>query len=73
MQGTERRPLHTAQVVKMALDHGIGGTPRGETPESHYPDITLDGPSPDLKTAAVAGVAVAGGVLAWRLARKRTR
>jgi FAD/FMN-containing dehydrogenase/Fe-S oxidoreductase len=73
MQGTERRPLHTAQVVKMALDHGTGGTPRGETPESYYPDITLDGPSPDLKTAAVAGVAVAGGVLAWRLARKRTR
>jgi FAD/FMN-containing dehydrogenase/Fe-S oxidoreductase len=69
-QGTDRRPLHTAQVIKMALDHGTGGTPRGENPESRYPDVTLDGSSPDLKTAAVAVAALAGGALAWRLTRK---
>jgi FAD/FMN-containing dehydrogenase/Fe-S oxidoreductase len=69
-QGTDRRPLHTAQVLKMALDYGTGGTPRGENPESRYPDVTLHGSSPDLKTVAVAAVAVAGGTLAWRLGRK---
>jgi FAD/FMN-containing dehydrogenase/Fe-S oxidoreductase len=72
IQGTERRAMHTAQVIKMALDQGTGGTPRGENPESHYPDIVLDGPSPDLKTAAaLAGMAVVGA-LAWRLGRKGT-
>jgi len=69
-QGTDRRPLHTAQVIKMALDHGTGGTPRGENPETHYPDITLDGPSPDLKTVALVGGALAGGALLWRFLRK---
>ena len=69
-QGTDRRPLHTAQVIKMALDHGTGGTPRSENPETHYPDITLDGPSPDLKTVALVGGALAGGALLWRFLRK---
>jgi FAD/FMN-containing dehydrogenase/Fe-S oxidoreductase len=71
--GTDRRALHTAQVIKMALDHGSGGAPRNERPENGYPDVVLDGPSPDLKTvAAVAGGVVAAGALVWRLARKRT-
>jgi Fe-S oxidoreductase len=61
-----RRALHTAQVIKMALDHGTGGPPRGENPEGRYPDIVLDGPSPDLKTAAVAGaLAAAVGAVVW--------
>jgi FAD/FMN-containing dehydrogenase/Fe-S oxidoreductase len=69
-QGTERRPLHTAQVIKMALDHGRGGTPRGGEPEGHYPDVVLDAPSPDLKTLALAGGALAGGALLWGLKRR---
>ena len=58
-----RRALHTAQVIKMALDHGTGGAPRSEHPEAEYPDVVLDGKSPDLKTAAVVGGILAGGAL----------
>ncbi|MDP9409966.1 MAG: FAD-binding protein [Actinomycetota bacterium] len=68
---TGRRGLHTAQVIKMALDHGSGGTPRGERPEQGYPDVVLDGRSPDLKIAATVGATLAGGALAWRLAKSR--
>jgi Fe-S oxidoreductase len=70
MQGTDRCPLHTAQVIKMALEHGREGTPRGERPEANYPDVVLGGPSPDLKTAALVGGAVAGGALLWNLKRR---
>jgi Fe-S oxidoreductase len=68
---TDRRALHTAQVIKMALDHGSEGTPRGERPEAEYPDIVLDGHMPDLKTAAVVGVgATVAGAIAWGLKRR---
>jgi hypothetical protein len=67
---TGRRALHTAQVLKMALDHGTGGTPRGERPESEYPDTVLDGDGHGLKAAAVTGAAAAGGVLLWGLRRR---
>jgi hypothetical protein len=56
----------------MALDHGTGGTPRGEHPESEYPDVVLDGKSSDLKTAAALAGMVVAGALAWRLGRKGT-
>ncbi|MDP9439789.1 MAG: heterodisulfide reductase-related iron-sulfur binding cluster, partial [Actinomycetota bacterium] len=70
--GTDRRALHTAQVIKMAMDHGSGGTPQGERPESEYPDVVLDGNGPTLKTVAIAGAtALAGGALAWGLKRRR--
>ena len=39
-QLTERRPLHTAQVIKMALDHGPDGV-SGNLPERAYPDVVL--------------------------------
>ena len=69
-QGTDRRPLHTAQVIKMALDERREVVPSGERPEARYPDVVAKGGSPDLKMAAVAGAiaATAGalaGVLAW--------
>jgi FAD/FMN-containing dehydrogenase/Fe-S oxidoreductase len=72
MQGdTGRRPLHTAQVLKMALDHGSGGTPWGQLPEKSYPDVTLDGKVPISEVAlAGAGVALVGGALAWALRRR---
>lgn len=66
-QGTERRPLHTAQVIKMALERGAGGAPRGENPEVNYPDIVLDGKMADLKTATIVGGALAGAALAWAM------
>ena len=70
--GTDRRALHTAQVIKMALDHGTGGASRDEHPESEYPDVVLDGKSPDLKTAAALAGMVMVGAVAWRLGRKGT-
>ena len=72
-QGTDRRALHTAQIVKMALDHGPDGTPRGERPEDEYPDVVLgDGYRPGTKAAAAgAGAALAGGALVWGLKRRR--
>jgi hypothetical protein len=41
-QLTDRRPLPTAQVIKMALDHGPDGVP-GPRPEQRYPDVEADG------------------------------
>jgi hypothetical protein len=72
MQGdTGRRPLHTAQVIKMALDYGSEGTPRSQLPEESYPDVTLDGKVPVSEAAiAVAGVTLVGGALAWALRRR---
>ncbi len=37
-QMTDRRPLHTAQVIQMAIDHGPGGV-GGDYPERAYPDV----------------------------------
>ncbi len=69
-QGSDRRALHTAQLIKMALDYGTGGTPHDEVPEQSYPDINLEGPSPDLKTVATfAGTLAGGAALAWGLKR----
>lgn len=39
-QLSERRALHTAQVIKMALDHGPSGVP-GPRPERSYPDVRI--------------------------------
>ncbi|MFL5518468.1 MAG: (Fe-S)-binding protein, partial [Gemmatimonadales bacterium] len=39
-QMTERRPLHTAQVIAMAMEHGREGVPGGR-PERAYPDVIL--------------------------------
>jgi hypothetical protein len=66
---TDRRALHTAQVIKMAIDHGENG-PEGDYPERRYPDVVLNGYSPDLKTATVVGGVVAGAVLLWHLGRR---
>jgi FAD/FMN-containing dehydrogenase/Fe-S oxidoreductase len=70
-QGTDRRPLHTAQVIKMALDERREVVPPGERPEARYPDVVAEGGSPDLKMAAVAGaVAAAAGTLMWATRRR---
>jgi FAD/FMN-containing dehydrogenase/Fe-S oxidoreductase len=39
---TDRRALHTAQVIKMAMDRGPDGVP-GDRPERAYPDV-VDAP-----------------------------
>src|SRR5215217_2941336 len=58
---TERRALHTAQVIKMALDNGENG-PEGDYPESRYPDVILDD-GKGLKLRAAAA-------LLWRRRRR---
>ncbi len=68
---TDRRALHTGQVIKMALDYGESG-PEGDYPERHYPDVVLDGNGKVPKAAAIgAGAALAGGALAWALRKRR--
>jgi FAD/FMN-containing dehydrogenase/Fe-S oxidoreductase len=68
---TDRRALHTAQVIKMAMDHGESG-PTGDYPERNYPDVVLvDGHKAVLKMTAGAGAAAAVGALAWWLKRRR--
>ena len=70
-QLTDRRPLHTAQVLKMAMDHGPDGV-RGARPERRYPDVELDGHRPGRAAAVVgAGAALAAvGAVAARAARR---
>jgi Fe-S oxidoreductase len=41
-QLSDRRPLHTAQVLKMAIEHGPDGV-AGPYPERAYPDLVQDG------------------------------
>jgi len=66
---TDRRALHLAQVLQMALHNG--GGPSGDYPESEYSE---ENPSrPNLRSAALLGAALAGGVLTWKLMRKATQ
>jgi len=70
-QMTDRRPLHTAQVLKMAIDHGPEGVP-GSFPERAYPDIVLDGAGPS-PTALAAGTAAALTAASGAYAASRRR
>jgi FAD/FMN-containing dehydrogenase/Fe-S oxidoreductase len=69
-QTTDRRPLHLAQVIQMALHEGPHG-PRGGLPESHYPArFEPQGDGRLLKTALLgAGAVLAGGLLGRFLQR----
>ena len=69
-QGTDRVPLHIAQVLKMAIDEGPRG-PAGNFPEAQY--ITRETRPVSIRTVAgvlVAGV-VLGAVILRALKRKR--
>ncbi len=68
-QLSDRRALHTAQLLEMALDNGPEGVP-GAHPEQAYPDVVLNGGVP--KSAKVAGAvaaAVGAGVAISRVRR----
>ncbi len=74
-QTTERRPLHLAQVIQMALHDGPNG-PAGDYPERHYPAVKplteAERLSAVTKTALIgAGAVLAGGLLWWALTRKK--
>lgn len=70
-QGSDRRALHIAQVIKMAMEKGARGA-EGEYPEREYPDVVLNGHKNDLKAAAAvgAGAALVGGALAWVMKKR---
>lgn len=54
---TDRRALHTAQVIKLAMDSRSGEvSPR---PERDYPDILLDGAGRGREAALLGGMALA--------------
>ena len=67
-EATDRRALHLAQVIQMALRNG--GGPSGDYPESGY--FRAKSSQPSLRDAALltAGVALTGGALLWA-AKKR--
>ena len=70
---TDRRALHLAQVLQMALHEAPDGPPGGY-PEVRHPDIRLDGPERSralVRTGAVLGVgALLVGGAAYALARR---
>jgi FAD/FMN-containing dehydrogenase/Fe-S oxidoreductase len=71
---SDRRPLHTAQVIRMAIEHGRDGV-AGGPPERAYPDVVLDaraGASRTARRAALGTAAVARFAMA-RAAGKRGR
>ncbi len=68
---TDRRALHTAQVIELAMKRRSGDVP--PHPEREYPDVVLDGDGRGREAALLAGLAVAGGGAALGLAKLATR
>jgi Fe-S oxidoreductase len=67
-QASDRRGLHLAQVIQMAIREGPHG-PEGDYPEKHYPQVVRQPTS--LRTVALMGAGVLlGGLLLWRLTGK---
>jgi hypothetical protein len=65
-QTTDRRALHVAQVLQMALHEGRGGA-RGPFPEGGY---VREAPRPQWRAAILAGsAALVAGSIGWWLAR----
>jgi FAD/FMN-containing dehydrogenase/Fe-S oxidoreductase len=57
---TDRRALHTAQVLKLALERDPAAEV-GPRPEEAFPDVALDGSAGRLREAVVLGGALAAG------------
>jgi hypothetical protein len=75
-QNTDRRALHTAQVLQLALHEGRKIQLNGRPPEMAVRELrprALSRPTAAALaiTAAVSGLALLGGALAWRAARSR--
>ncbi len=68
-QQTERRALHLAQIIQMAMREGSRG-PEGDFPERAY--LATRYPRSVFKLAALTGTgaALVGGALAWGLRRR---
>ncbi|MCZ7572433.1 MAG: FAD-binding oxidoreductase [Ardenticatenaceae bacterium] len=66
-QTTDRRALHLAEVLQMAMREGPGG-PAGAYPEAGY--VSHNGLGRLPATALVGAGMLAGGALMWRMIRK---
>ena len=75
-QTTDRKALHLAQVIHMAMQDGAQGPP-GNYPESQYQRLRYvppQQPPNKAKTLAVVGLGalVVGGVVMWQMNRRRS-
>ncbi|MGD9734610.1 MAG: FAD-binding and (Fe-S)-binding domain-containing protein [Solirubrobacterales bacterium] len=70
---TERRALHTAQVLKLAMEAEHGAETLHPRPESGMPDVVLNGDGRGREAALIGGVAAAIGVAAGAAAMARGR
>jgi FAD/FMN-containing dehydrogenase/Fe-S oxidoreductase len=73
-QLTDRRAMHTAQVLKLAMEQQHGGEAIGPRPEERFPDIVLDGARKGREAAVLGGglalaAAGAAGIAALRKRR----
>jgi hypothetical protein len=68
-QGSDRHPLHLSELLCVALEAGPHG-PARPYPERNY--VSTQHPRLETGTAALAGVALVGGVLAARVLSRRT-
>ncbi|HET7589673.1 MAG TPA: FAD-linked oxidase C-terminal domain-containing protein [Solirubrobacterales bacterium] len=71
---SERRALHTAQVLRLAAQQGAASEP-GPRPEEGFPDVVLEDPAGRGREAAVLGgvLAAGAGLAATALLRGRQR
>jgi FAD/FMN-containing dehydrogenase/Fe-S oxidoreductase len=69
---TDRRALHTSQVIRMALDRGPRGVV-GEPPEEPYPDVELNGDGRIREVALIGAIAAGAGAAAGAAALLRHR
>jgi FAD/FMN-containing dehydrogenase/Fe-S oxidoreductase len=70
---TGRRGLHVAQVMKMALEQGVDGTPPGVRPEEPYYEVRPPAPAAlkAKRAAAMTGIAAGLAALALTILRRR--
>ncbi len=73
-QMTERRALHTAQVIELAMQREGAGPDRARPPpEEGFPDVVLDGEGRLREAAVLGGALLAAGVGAAALLGSRGR
>ena len=73
-QMTERRALHTAQLIELAMQReGAGANPLGPLPEEGFPDVVLNGEGKLREAAVLGGALLAAGVGAAALLGSRGR
>ena len=68
-QETDRRAVHVAQVLQMAMQEGAAG-PQGRLPETRYAAVD---PTPAVPAGVLAAAACGAAGLWWALNRRHAR